>query len=79
MGRVPEVPLAAAFLMVVVGDVRELAATRVLRAAQCIVRLMVVVGVVNTWGAPRLQKDAQTFVSPMVVVGGVVMMVALEL
>lgn len=79
MERVPEVLLAAAYLMVVVGGVRDLAATRVLRAVQYTARLTVVVGDVNSLGVQRVQKGALIFVLPTVVVGGAVMKVALEL
>lgn len=48
MEREPEVLLAVVYLMVVVGGVRELAATRELRAGLFTARPMVVVGDVNS-------------------------------
>lgn len=77
--REPEVPLEDVYLMVVVGDARNLAATKELRVVQYTARLMEVAGDVNTLGAQRVQKDAQITVLLMVVAVDAVMKVVPEL
>lgn len=78
VAREPEVLLAVAYHMVVVGGVRNLDATKELRVALYTARPMEVDDDVNTWVVPRVQKDAQIIVLPMVEVEGATVKDALE-
>lgn len=79
MGREQEVLLAVVFPMAVAAGVKNLAATRELRAGLCTVKPMGVAGDVNSLGVQRAQKDVLISVLPMVVGGDVAMRVVLEL
>ena len=71
--------LGGVYLMVAVGGVRNLAATKELRVVLCTARPMEVAGDVNTLVAQRVQKDVQISVLPMVVAEDAVMKVVAEL